>query len=122
MNSGNSLDSMRYLHWEQSGIYPSYIEVLFDSIGIEKDINGVVTGIPNYDLGMPASGLLIWHIDENRIQAGISNYSVNSDLNGQGINLEEADGALDIGHPSFFMFTDPSAGYFGDMWFNGNKE
>ena len=122
VNSGNSLDSMRYLHWEQSGIYPSYIEVLFDSIGIERDINGVVTGIPNYDLGMPATGLLIWHIDENRIQAGISNYSVNSDLNGQGIDLEEADGAQDIGHPSFFMFTDPSAGYFGDMWFNGNKE
>ena len=122
VNTGTSLDSMRYLLWEQSGIYPPFIEVLFDSVDVEKDINDVITGIPGYDLGMPAAGLLIWHIDENRIQVGLNDYSVNRDLSMLGIDLEEADGAQDLGYPSFFMFTDPSSGYFGDMWFNGNKE
>ena len=28
----------------------------------------------------------------------------------------------DIGHESFFMFNDPSSGYFGDMWFSENEE
>ena len=122
VQDGVSLDSMRYLLWEQSDVYPPFIKVLFDSIDVERDTNGVITGIPGYDLGMPAAGFLIWHIDENRIQAGLNDYSVNRDLNMLGIDLEEADGAQDLGYPSFFMFTDPSAGYFGDMWFNGNKE
>ena len=39
-----------------------------------------------------------------------------------GVDLEESDGAQDIGFDSFFMFDDPSSGYFGDMWFAENRE
>ncbi|HJL63063.1 MAG TPA: T9SS type A sorting domain-containing protein, partial [Candidatus Marinimicrobia bacterium] len=38
------------------------------------------------------------------------------------VDLEEADGAQDIGYPNIFLFADPTGGYFGDMWFQGNPE
>ena len=119
-----SLDSIRYKIWKESEEerYPSLVEVIFDSVNIQKDGNGVVTYIPDYDLGLPASGLLIWHIDNSIISRGLENFSVNSNIDNLGIDLEEADGAQDIGRPSFFFFNDPSSGYFGDMWFKGNKE
>ena len=119
-----SIDSARYLMYEQSGKnrYPPFVEVLFDSVNIEKDTNGVVTSVSNYDIGLPASGLLIWHIDEDRINAGLSTYSVNGNREKRGVDLEEADGAQDIGYPNIFLFADPTGGYFGDMWFQGNPE
>jgi len=43
-------------------------------------------------------------------------------MQSKGIDLEEADGAQDIGHQSIFLFNDPSSGYFGDMWFRGNTQ
>ena len=116
------IDSTRYLIYENTERYPPFVEVLFDSVAIEKDENGVVTAIPDYDLGLPASGLLIWHIDENKIFSGLDNYLVNGDRANRGVDLEEADGAQDIGFPSIFLFSDPSAGYFGDVWFKGNPE
>ena len=124
VRDGISLDSIRYLMGENSGAneYPPYIEILQDSTGIEKNENGVVISVPNYDIGLPASGLLIWHIDETIIYAGLNDYSVNSNLSRLGVDLEEADGAQDIGFPSIFMFNDPTAGYFGDVWFKGNSQ
>ena len=116
------IDSTRYLIYKNTERYPPFVEVLFDSVAIEKDENGVVTAIPDYDLGLPASGLLIWHIDENKIFSGLDNYLVNGDRENRGVDLEEADGAQDIGFPSIFLFSDPSAGYFGDVWFKGNPE
>ena len=124
VHDGISLDSMRYVIWENNGEtdYPPLIEILQDSSGIIKDENGVVISVPNYDIGLPTSGLLIWHIDEAVINAGLSDYSVNGNLSRLGVDLEEADGAQDIGYPSIHMFNDPSAGYFGDMWFKGNTQ
>lgn len=122
VNDGVSIDSMQYIIWVQTDRYPNFVEVLMDSVNIEIDSNGVITGIPNYDLGLPASGFLIWHIDENIINPGLNDYSVNSDKTHRGIDLEEADGAQDIGYMSIFPFNDPSSGYFGDMWFKGNLQ
>jgi len=116
------IDSTRYLIYENTERYPPFVEILFDSVAVEKDENGVVTAIPDYDLGLPASGLLIWHIDENKIFSGLDNYLVNGDRANRGVDLEEADGSQDIGFPSIFLFSDPSAGYFGDLWFKGNPE
>ena len=116
-----SLDSIRVL-MSDNGEYPPYIEVLFDSIGSVKHQNGVITSFPNYDVGLPASGLLIWHIDEGIINSKIDDYLINNNLENLGIDLEEADGAQDIGYSSIFLFNDISSGYFGDLWFNGNLQ
>ena len=72
-------------------------------------------------MGMPASGFLIWHIDEDRISNSINTYKINHDKLSKGIDLEEADGAQDIGYVSNLL-TDPSSGYWGDMWFNSNDQ
>ena len=119
---GVSVDSIRFKTWEETDTYPSFIKSLKDSVNIESDDNGVIVKIPNYDIGLPGAGLMIWHIDDNRIQSGIDNYSINKNIDLVGIDIEEADGAQDIGNESFFMFNDPSSGYFGDIWFAGNKE
>ena len=114
-----SIDSMRYAIGSNSSTntYPPYIEILHDSSGLEKDSNGVIISVPNYDVGLPESGLLIWHIDESVINAGLSTYSVNSNLLNRGVDLEEADGAQDIGFISLDIFNDPSSGWFGDLWY-----
>ena len=124
VRDGVSIDSIRYIMGINSAndTYPPYTEILQDSTGIEKDTNGVVVSVPNYDIGLPASGLLIWHIDNSIISSSIGNYGINNDVHSMGVDLEEADGAQDIGHPSIFLFNDPSSGYFGDMWFNGNTQ
>ena len=116
------IDSTRYIIYEESQRYPPFVEILFDSLIIDRDENGVVTNVHDYDLGLPSSGLLIWHIDQENINNGIANYSINRDRLNRGVDLEESDGAQDIGFPSIFLFSDPSAGYFGDMWFKGNPE
>lgn len=118
---GVSIDSARYAVWEKTNEYPSFIDVLVDSVGEKKNEFGVITDIPNYDLGLPASGLLIWHIDEKKINEGFDSFSINADRKHRGIDLEEADGAQDIGYVSNLL-TDPSSGYWGDMWFAENKE
>ena len=117
-----NIDSVRYAIYDNADDYPDYVEVLFDSVDIEFDENGVVTSVSSYDLGLPASGLLIWHIDESVIRAAPDEYSINADRERKGIDLEEADGAQDIGYPNIHLFTDPTSGYFGDMWFDGNLE
>jgi len=117
-----NIDSVRYAIYYNTDDYPDYVVVLFDSVDIEFGENGVVTSVSSYDLGLPASGLLIWHIDESVIRAAPDEYSINADRERKGIDLEEADGAQDIGYPNIHLFTDPTSGYFGDMWFDGNLE
>ena len=118
---GVDIDSARLSVWERTKNYPNYINVLFDSTGIIKNEYGVVTKVNNYNIGMPASGFLIWHIDETKILSNIESYNINADRTAKGIDLEEADGAQDIGYISNLL-TDPSSGYWGDMWFNSNDQ
>lgn len=117
-----SIDSVRYQIYADGNNYPPFMEILFDSVNVSRDSNGVVVSVFDYDLGLPASGLLIWHVDESVINSGIADYTINADKTRRGIDLEEADGAQDIGYPSIFLFADPSSGYFGDMWYKGNPE
>ncbi len=62
----------------------------------------VVQNVRNRDVGIPASGVLIWHIDENIIRDRIEHNLVNADSVYRGINLVEADGITDLG----VQFTD----------------
>lgn len=67
-------------------------------------------------------GILIWHIDEAKIQAQLQNDRVNADPTRRGVDVEEADGAQDIG-PGVPGALDNSAA-FGtafDFWWSGNN-
>ena len=84
----------------------------FDTVG------GVFTKFDNYDYGLPGSGLLIWHIrePEEELSSGINN-----DPNNQAIQLEEADGAVDIGYTSSHpLFTQHVNGWEFDLWYADN--
>ena len=108
--TGVSIDSLRYKIYKETDEYPSFIKTIIDSIPMSTDDNGVITKFQNYDLGLPGSGLLIWHIDNRKIDQGISSYKINENINHMGVDLEESDGAQDIGFDSFFMFDDPLLG------------
>lgn len=116
------VEEYQIMEYEETGTFSSPLEILFNVSGSIIDENGIFSDIPNYDMGLPASGILIWHVNERIIEEKLQEYAINNDIGQPGIDLEEADGAQDIGYPSIHLFTDPSSGYFGDIWFTGNRE
>ena len=77
---------------------------------------GVIEGLvdDNYDLGMPGSGILMWHIDES--------LSSNNDRNNKMVHLEEGDGIVNLGlSQPFFGSGWIIDGWQYDYWFNGNE-
>ncbi len=72
-------------------------------------------------------GLLIWHIDEGVIQRAFDaqaqgiDRGVNEDPYYRGVDLEEADGAQDIGLNAGLLDNSPSFGYAYDFWWEGNN-
>lgn len=92
---------------------------------------GVVTAVEPYDFALPGGmdddgnplvgGVLLWHVDERALVDGLPTNRVNADPERRAVDLEEADGAQDIGHPT--------GGFFGpafhlgspfDFWYEGN--
>ncbi len=67
----------------------------------EKRPRGIITGVSDYDIGIPGSGLLVWHVNEwfveEAIKYGFVNASDDDTKEFVGINLVEADGDLSIG-------------------------
>ena len=89
----------------------------FNRFNVDDFPGGVVTGASNYDWALPGwdadgnqydGGLLIWHIDERQLSHG-----VNDNPNHRAVDLEEADGAQDIGF-------DSNAGSPFDFYYAGN--
>lgn len=106
--------------WNHSGSYSASFSALtgtFNRFTVEDFPGGVVTGASHYDWALPGwdadgnqfnGGMLIWHIDERRLLQG-----VNDDPKLRAVDLEEADGAQDIGF-------DANAGSPFDYYFAGN--
>ena len=95
------------------------IEKLFNCSDCEQflDENGVIVNFPNYDYGLPGSGLLIWHVQEPIVINGMNN-----DLMNRAVHLEEADGMSNLG------YNDPNpfgscldTGCSNDFWFPSNS-
>jgi hypothetical protein len=63
-------------------------------------------------------GVLIWHVNESVINANPT--AVNADDQNRGVDLEEADGAQDIGFPIEGSLVDLSSGHAYDFWWEGN--
>jgi hypothetical protein len=93
-------------------------------------VDGNITNVKYLDWSMPGAisdtnnfrgGILIWHVDENVIDAKISTNSVNDDLKHRGVCLMEAKGSQDIGITYSTPFGDfTSDGSFIDFWYRGN--
>jgi len=102
---------------------------------------GVITNVSNYDFALPGGldigedrtagteddrelngGILIWHIDESVIRQKLGNEGINSNPNRRAVNLQEADGAQDIGRPvSLGFFTNEVNGSPFDFWWSNNN-
>ncbi|MDD5672669.1 MAG: hypothetical protein PHC61_00775 [Chitinivibrionales bacterium] len=66
-------------------------------ISVSADEAHCIDSVRNYDVGVPASGVVVWHVDETVIRDRLSNNAVNADSTYRGIGLVEADGVSDMG-------------------------
>lgn len=84
---------------------------------------GVIVRVEEYDFDLPGSGILVWHIDENVIRENWESNRINADPMHRGVDLEEADGAQDIGEAYDFLSPGSGAEYgvMHDAWFEGNE-
>lgn len=99
-------------------------EIEFPSSGfleLEEPI-GVIVSVDEYDYGLPGSGILIWHIDEAVVLENLEANKVNADPSHKGVDLEEADGAQDIGESYGFLSGGGGSegGVLHDCWFEDN--
>jgi len=114
-----SLDSIQYRIYLKSNEenWPSVLPLIRDSSQADfSDETGVLLSVPRYDIGLPGSGLLIWHIDEAVIREKISLNNINGDRTHHGVDLEEGDGAQDFGYESNAIGTSPDIGWYFDPW------
>ena len=59
-----------------------------------------------YDFLLPGPGMLIYHIDDTRVDPGLMPYdTVNSDRHRRGVAVEEADGIMDLGNIGSFYWS-----------------
>jgi hypothetical protein len=93
-------------------------------------LSGNITDVKTPDWSLPGlindtasnyGGILIWHIDENVIDANLSTNSVNTNIDHRGVALMEAKGAQTIG----VVFNTPFGEIVGDgtiydYWYNGD--
>jgi len=92
---------------------------------------GVVTNVDEFDWALPGQidsssnyngGILIWHIDDNIVNANLASNTINADPNNRGVNLMEASGIPQIGQ----KFTDLlgntiiGEGSYEDYWYANN--
>jgi len=100
---------------------------------------GVVTNVSNFDWSLPGGldagadaikgtsddrplngGILIWHIDAGVISRDLQSQTVNANPQRRGVDLEEADGAQDIGRAINDNFSSEARGTPFDFWWKGN--
>ncbi len=104
----------------------------FDAYDISA-LAGVITDVEDLDWSLPGGtgedgewfdgGVLIWHIDEAVIRAGLADNTVNADPERRGVDVEEADGSQDIGQTYEGIFAagaGSEAGTALDFWFKGS--
>ncbi len=78
----------------------------------------------DYDFAVPASGILVWHVDKSKTTPEmVAANKVNQDYKNRGVYLEEADGSFDIGQEYWLL--DPGygteLGWAYDAFFDSNR-
>ena len=94
-----------------------------DFVRVDSGFRNAVVA-DRYDYGIPGSGLLIWHIDEDVIEAGLPANRINVDPAHRGVDLVEADAAQDIGVEYGFASAGSGTelGWQGDAWYRDNED
>ena len=89
---------------------------------LPDDFHGVIVQLDDYDYGLPGSGILIWHVDESVLREKLADNKVNTDPDHRAVDLEEADGAQDIGQRYGFLSAGAGAenGVPEDAFWAGN--
>lgn len=117
--SGGVSQSVNFIK-DEDGFNSSDIWKLKGSITDVDELDWSLPGIKN-DTANFQGGILVWHIDENVIDAKIGSNTINTDINHRGVDVEEAKGSQDIGvvvpTPLGDIISD---GFFVDFWYNGN--
>ena len=86
-------------------------------------VAGVLVDIDEPDWALPGSGIIIWHIDENVINANRSSNTINTNKEHRGVDVVEADGIKEIGEKFTTLTGDVVIGEGSelDLWYAGNK-
>ena len=116
------LDDIDLSNVDESEYYKYWLDIMQIIYNDNPDFvmeNGVVTNFPDYDHGLPGSGILIWHIKEP-----LSGFydGINNDRYNKAITLEEGDGMSHLGFydPDPFGSSIPE-GWEYDFWYNNNR-
>ncbi len=93
-----------------------------DIVEVEEGFR-VAVRASEYDIGIPGSGILLWHIDEDVINAGVEDNRINVNREHRGVDLVEADGPQDIGYDFGFgsAGSGTSLGIPEDAWYADNR-
>lgn len=118
VNQNGVRDSMNFTK-DIDGFNSSDIWRLKGSITDVDELDWSVPGLKN-DTANYQGGILVWHIDENVIDANIASNTINTNIDHRGVDVEEAKGSQDIGvvvpTPIGDIISD---GFFVDFWYNG---
>jgi type IX secretion system substrate protein len=117
-NGDTNLHTMNFSS-DQDGFQNGEIWKLKGSITDVDELDWSLPGLKN-DTASYQGGILIWHIDENVIDANIVSNTINNNINHRGVDLEEAKGAQEIGviiNTPFGQFI--GDGTYVDYWYNG---
>lgn len=115
-------------------------DFVFQQAGFDTLLTpGTIVDVSNFDWSLPGGidigadgkedteddrhlngGILIWHIDEQVIANNLLTDGVNGDELRRGVDLEEGDGAQDIGRDVGLIDNTPSFGFAYDFWWSGN--
>lgn len=78
----------------------------------------------DFNFGVPARGILVWHIDKRKTTAyNIENNLINDDYDHRGVYIEEGDGSFDIGK-DYWLLDNGYGTEFGwefDAFFSNNE-
>ncbi|MFZ0454007.1 MAG: T9SS type A sorting domain-containing protein [Ignavibacteriaceae bacterium] len=85
-------------------------------------LKGVVIDVDEFDWAVPGNGIVLWHIDDNIINAKIADNQINTDIQHRGVGVVEADGIQDIGKEYTDVFGDVVVGEGTpeDFWYSSN--
>ncbi|MBD3316285.1 MAG: hypothetical protein GF344_10900 [Chitinivibrionales bacterium] len=113
-NLGGERSAFNYETTDETEHIDAYNPVNLESNVVEtSDNSSVILEVDNYDVGLPASGLLVWHVDEDRVRDRFEWNILNIDSLYRAISLEEADGIQDLGVEFTDIFYQASFDYGG---------